>query len=94
LSVAIDQAGGHAVHRLPCGSFGTAQSLFNLAKMLGFDGAQVTFWQRLKRAGGRKTLAELSLPRNAAHASTKKRVQSDDVAAAIAELDARKAAMR
>lgn len=93
LRAAYVESMGHHVHMLPCGSFGTVLTLFKLAKARGFDGAKTTFWQRLQLAGGKKTLAELSLPRKAAHASTKKRTQSDEIAEAIAALDARKAAI-
>lgn len=94
LRVAYDESGGNYVHILPCGNFGTQRQLFSLAKALGFDGADSTFWHRLKNADGKKTLAQLSLPRNKSKSTTKRRAQSADVAAAIAALDARKAAMR
>ena len=94
LRVVYQESNGRQVHMLPCGNFGTTHALFTLAKSLGFDGSEAALWSRLQFAGGKKTLAELSIPRRAAHATTKKRVQSDEVAAAIAALDARKAAMR
>jgi hypothetical protein len=94
IRVAYVESKGHHVHMLPCGAFGSTRGLFNLAKSIGFDGTENTFWQRLKRAGGSMTLAELAVPANKVHATTKRRTQSDDVAAAIAALDARKAAMR
>lgn len=94
LRVAYEESRGHHVHILPCGNFGTTRALYTLAKVLGFNGAESTFWQRLQSAGGAKTLAELSLPRKDSYSTTKKRAQSDEVAAAIAALDARKAAMR
>lgn len=94
LRVAYNESGGRHVHILPCANFGTPRSLFSLAKALGFDGADSTFWQRLKNSDGKKTLAELSLPSKKSNSTTKKRTQSDEVAAAIAALNARKAAMR
>ena len=94
LRVACDESRGRYVNTLPCGAIGTTRNLFTLARHLGFDGTENAFWQRLKTAGGRKSLAELSVPTNKARVSARKRNQSDDVKDAIAALDARKAAMR
>lgn len=94
LRVAFDESRGRYVNTLPCGAIGTARKLFWLARHLGFDGTENAFWQRLKTAGGRKSLAELSVPTDKVRVSAKKRTQSDDVKDAIKALDARKAAMR
>lgn len=94
LRVAYEESRGHRVHKLPCGAIGTTRVLFHLARLTGFDGAESTFWQRLEVAGGRLTLAELSKPIAKAQATTKKRMQSGDVIAAMKALDARKAAIK
>jgi len=95
LRYAIQEANGKQVHMLPCGAMGIARNLFKLAKALGFSGAYTTFYDRLRNADGTKTLLQLSAPvAESASRPGRKRAQSDEVAAAIAALDARKAAMR
>lgn len=96
MKMAIERANGHGVFRLPCGTIGSARDLFSIAVHMGFDGPYTTFYDRVRNADGKKTMAELASPVAASRSFRrgKKRVQSQDVADAIAALDARKAAMR
>lgn len=94
LRVALDESSGHHVHVLPCGAVGNVRALFVVAKTRGFDGHESVFRRRLKKAGGRMAMAELAKPVKKSLATKKKFSQSDEIAAAIKALDARKAAMR